>query len=445
MNGKGEKMKKALFVLSLLGIITVFSTSASAVDLKFSGELYAAGMYQDKTYVQKDVGPSTAFYFQRLRLSMDFVVSPGLSLITRADIMKRSWGAARSAPGTALDTASAGTTAENENIVFDLANVQYISPIGMFTAGYQSDYVWGTVFGNESLPNGKLQYVIMAPAGPGNVILGIEAGKDIENSYTAKHTATASDMDKSFYTLIGFYTWKGGEAGLTIRYIRDATARTYYKGDAYWFAPYLKANIGPVALQTEVNYLYGKAKMENGIPADDNKINQLIAWLDATAQLGMFHVGGTFAYVSGDDPGTTNKLEGGIIDGGLDWNPCLILFNSERSYWAGSISGHDTSKISGPMSNAYFFQLRGGVKPSDKLDITASVSYARADKEPADNWVSRAYGYEIDLIATYKITNNLSYMLGAGYLFTGDYYKGTSSNNEIENNFMAINKLTLTF
>ena len=34
------------------------------------------------------------------------------------------------------------------------------------------------------------------------------------------------------------------------------------------------------------------------------------------------------------------------------------------------------------------------------------------------------YGWEIDLTGTYKITNNLSYMLGAGYLFTGDIFKG---------------------
>ena len=35
-----------------------------------------------------------------------------------------------------------------------------------------------------------------------------------------------------------------------------------------------------------------------------------------------------------------------------------------------------------------------------------------------------SYGTEIDLTGTYKITDNLSYMLGVGYLFTGDYFKG---------------------
>ena len=128
-------MKRFWLVLLSLGLIVAFSTSAMAVDLKFSGEFYAAGLYQDKTTLMKDAGPSTAFYFQRLRLNTVFVVAPGLTLTTRADIMERSWGASRTAPnallqGYAANVASAGTVAENENIAFDLAYVTYISPIG---------------------------------------------------------------------------------------------------------------------------------------------------------------------------------------------------------------------------------------------------------------------------------------------------------------------------
>jgi hypothetical protein len=86
------------------------------------------------------------------------------------------------------------------------------------------------------------------------------------------------------------------------------------------------------------------------------------------------------------------------------------------------------------------------VKPIDKLDIMLSGSYATADKTPQAVWDSREYGYEIDLTATYKITNNLSYMLGGGYWIVGDYYKGTAAaGQDVDDNFMVINKLTLTF
>jgi hypothetical protein len=73
----------------------------------------------------------------------------------------------------------------------------------------------------------------------------------------------------------------------------------------------------------------------------------------------------------------------------------------------------------------------------------ASLSWAQADQK--NGAVNADYGWEVDVTATYKITNNLSYMLGAAYLFTGDYYKGTSAANAIQNDYMLINKLTLTF
>jgi hypothetical protein len=55
------------------------------------------------------------------------------------------------------------------------------------------------------------------------------------------------------------------------------------------------------------------------------------------------------------------------------------------------------------------------------------------------------YGTEVDLVATYKITNNLSYLLGFGYLFTGDYFKGYDPDASVRDNYILVNKLTLTF
>ena len=153
-----DKMKRFWLVLLSLGLIVAFSTSAMAVDLKFSGEFYAAGMYLDKTNLRKDHGPSTAFYYQGLRVRTDFMVAPGLTLITRFDAMERSWGASRTAPDTARAVDSYGTIAENENIAFDWAYVTYASPIGVFDAGIMNYGSTGTIFGNSSQPEGRIKY-----------------------------------------------------------------------------------------------------------------------------------------------------------------------------------------------------------------------------------------------------------------------------------------------
>jgi len=85
-------MKRFLLVMLALGLITAFSTTAFAADVKFSGQFYVAGMYVDQTSLMKDATgyPSTAFYFQRLRVQTEFIVSPALNLVTRFDAMERA-------------------------------------------------------------------------------------------------------------------------------------------------------------------------------------------------------------------------------------------------------------------------------------------------------------------------------------------------------------------
>jgi hypothetical protein len=441
-------MKRFWLILLSLGLVMAFSVSAFAVDVKFSGEFYAAGLYLDKTNLRKDSGTdgiSTAFYFQRLRVRTDFVVSPGLTLVTRFDALERAWGAARSTPGTSQAVDSAGTTAENENIAFDWAYIEYASPIGIFRVGYMEDGRTGTAFGDSYIADGRIKYSIPF----GHFTLNADITKVKDQSYTAKNTtATWTDADQDKYGLEGVYQWNAGKAGMKVTYYHYADTRpaSNYQKTYFLFTPYAIAKIGPVDIQTEINYATGKLKQfDNASLGNDVKLENLSGWIDATATFGPVYFGGTFAYVSGDDPGTTDKQEGGTLNGGNDWNPCLILFNYyDRTYWVGALDGNGTSTNSGPMTNAWFFQGRGGVRPIANLDIMASLSYATADKKPT-GYGSDVYGYEVDVTGTYKITNNLSYMLGVGYLFTGDYFKGTALNSSVSNDFMVINKLTLTF
>jgi hypothetical protein len=445
-------VKRFRLILLALGLIMTFNISALAADVKFNGSYYAAGMYLDRTTLVKDTGfdgPSTAFYFQRLRVQMEFIVSPALKLVTRFDAMERAWGAPRSTPGNnpgdfimnGASPTSAGTTAENENIAFDLAYIQYASPIGIFVVGYQINGNWGTVFGDTSTPGGDIGWIMQK--GPWTAMIHI--GKLIELSKTATFPSPWTDVDDNKYAAMVIYRWNSGETGLLYSYERNAiwrpTGTVIYK---HSLQPYAKAKIGPLALQAELDYYWGKAKGEDGnISADLQAIN---FFLDAVTDFNMFYAGGTFAYLSGDDPGTNDKEDGswmsGPVGGGYDWNPCLIMFNFDHTYWAGVLPGWGILGIDSPMSNTWFGQLRGGVRPVAALDIMASVSYAKADKTYTG--VDKEYGWEVDLIATYKITNNLSYMLGGGYLFTGDYFKGTATYG-IKDDFLIINKLTLTF
>jgi len=144
----------------------------------------------------------------------------------------------------------------------------------------------------------------------------------------------------------------------------------------------------------------------------------------------MFSVGGSLAYVQGDNS-AGDAVVHNLLTGGRDWDPCLIMFNNTTvNSWiggfipgSGAIPGYSATTLGGEMRNAWFGQLRGSITPVPQFTATMSGSYAQADQKPA-GFASDKYGWEIDLTGTYKITNNLSYMLGFGYFFTGDFYKG---------------------
>jgi hypothetical protein len=451
-------MKRFWLVLLSLGLIMAFSASAFAVDVKVSGEYYAAGLYLNKTtLVDANTNPSTAFYFQRLRVGVDFIVAPCLKLVTRFDALERIWGGQRSTVplDTTPDPQGAGTRAENENIAFDIAYIDYTSPVGLFKVGYMQDYQFGTVFADRGNgpTAGQIQYFL--PVGPVTLFAGL--AKEADNSASAVTGSNTTDRDADSYRVAAIFgLGKKIEAGALLLFNRNAAYKNIYiSGVDYgllknlWLIdPYFKAQLGPVFLQGELNYYFGDAVKGEGNPNmhTNESISAWALFLDATANLGMAYVGGSFAWLSGDNPGTTN-IEGGlgVNSAGLDWNPCLIMFNTlDTGYWVGGLYGNSGSVIDSEMTNTYFFQGRAGVKPIPQVDAMLSVSYATADQKPL-NYQNGSYGWEIDATGTYKITNNLSYMLGIGYLFTGDYFKGVNNNNKTVDDYMLINRLTLSF
>ncbi|ESP62870.1 hypothetical protein SMITH_269 [Smithella sp. ME-1] len=375
--------------------------------------------------------------------------------------MERIWGGQRSGYGGKdddddYDPRSAGTRAENENIAFDLVYIDYTAPIGQFRVGYQKESTWGTIFGNngEATPTGQIRYD--NTFGAFSVVAMI--AKMTDYSYSAVTSASSTDQDYDSYRVGGVYKFKNdkvnGEAGVLLIYGRDATNKpgSDYITRAYTVNPYFKTAIGPVALQGEGFYTFGDAEDYESPTSTDVKIDAWRVFLDAAAKFGIANVGGSFAWLSGDDPGTSDSLEG-YSSAGVDWNPCLIMFNNDViGYWIGGLSGFKPANLAGPMSNAWFAQGRVGVQPTPQSNVMMSVSWAKADKAPMTTskgpTPGTTYGWEVDLVGTYKITNNLTYMLGAGYLFTGDIFKGCDNPgnaHEITNNYMFINKLTLTF
>jgi hypothetical protein len=440
-------MKKFWIVLLALGLVAGFAMSASAADVKFSGSYYVIGSYADNPSNLKEgtagrVNPA-AIYNQRLRLQTEFKIAEGLMLVTRIDALEKDWGDYTwRATGTGrVETASRPALAPagvnlQESIEFERAYVDFNTKIGKFMVGYQN---------------------FIVPVGPLTVIAAIE--KRVENSIDLART----DYDQNVYDLGVVYKFGAGDAGLMFQYVDNRTARstTGLSAQAQFYAlnPYAKMKFGPVFVEAEGIYAWGKlAKFDDLAAAQllvptatDIDLSTWGFYLHAKADIGPAYVGGIFSYARGDDITTAGTREGGMARAltlGQAWDPCLILWNDGTSR---SITGALGAAIAATpgydvfFDNAWMGQLYGGFKPTKDLDIFASLTYAVMDQNLVANQISKDIGWEFDLTAKYKIFDNLEYMAGFGYLFVGDAWKGAVAATPLANNYLLIHKLTLSF
>jgi len=443
-------MKKILVVLLALGLIAAFGTTASAVDVKFSGGYYVVGVYQDNAAGMENSN-SRALFYQRVRLQPVFSIAPGLTFTARMDALEKQWGQTdwrRGATAGSLDQTSsrpqalpAGyNSAIQENFEWERGYVTFKTGIGVFDVGYQSAATWGTVFADSGTTRPRIRYA--TAAGPLTLLAIYEKAFEADTSDIPGYMGKV-DADADNYYLAAVYGFKGGSAGVLYGFLNNNAGRlaaAAARSKVQILYPYVKATFGPIYLEAEVNYLFGKVSEFEAAGTPDIDRRGWGAYLMAKVNMGPAFFGAQVGYSSGDDNAADTKNENGP-GGGTDWNPALILMNDELATWApgGATTGNS------PKANIVLYNLFGGFKATPKLEIGAALTYATADKKTTAAQISKKYGTEFDVTATYKIYDNLSYMVGAGYLWTGDLFKGTNAAAKIDNDYLLMNKLSLSF
>ena len=452
---------------------------------------------QDDTSADSGRGAASLFH-QRLRVQTEFKVAEGLFLTTRFDALERNWGDRRernnnnqypyvtpstvgtvetasrradhtytAVPATATTPAVTGfyNTQEQANIEFERAYITANLPFGQLNVGYYQDIQWGTLWLDTITTRPAIGLAV--PVGPWTFVAKWK--KNLEGSVgTTDYNKIGyiNDSDADIYDVAVRYAAKSWEAGVLFEYgdsrgnkASDQAAWPSFATTIYAALPYFKATFGPVYLEGEGAYYFGTQKAfdtnvnpaVNAARGEDVDWDGWSAYLHAKVDLKPAYVGAMIVYSTGDDP-TTRDVEGGInasLVAGQAFTPALILWNDPYYTVFGAPGAKTRTNLNDPsrlqfMDNCLFVQGYVGVKPTPKWDIVLKASWAKADEKPA-GYEDDVYGTEVDLVATYKIFDNLSYMVGAAYLFTGDYFKGAVSTTNLENQYMLMHQLTLTF
>lgn len=456
-------MKKLLLVLFAVGLIAAFSMPAVAADVKFFGDYYAVG-YWTKNYSLSDDpadnSQSRGTIGQRLRINTIFQVAEGLKLTTRFDAMERIWGQ-DAAIGTPNPTSGVGSNQEN-NISWERAFVTFNLGPGFFDVGYQAEGYWSPIaFGNTTGSGPVIRYT--APVGPVTLSAYWE---NLKESQVNPVIYGPADWDR--LGLQATFKWKSGQAGIqgiwehyetnggeTLNFAwNNFTLPAGFAANfsVYEVSPFVQAKLGPVDLEGKLYWTIGTIEPKTG--GDDIDVDGLSAYLNAKVNIGPAYVGAMAAYVKGDDPSDSDAtLSHG---GGQDWDPCLMLGNDRFSKYQGgryaNTMGWGTDGTGVPFrggwneTNVWIYQGYVGLNPIPKLALKASFTYMAQDERQTAAYRDKHLGNELDITAAYKIYPNLQYMVGFGYLWTGDYFKGvTPSTALVDDNYLLMHQLTLTF
>jgi hypothetical protein len=468
-------MRKFWLVLLTMGLIMAFAVPAAALDVKFGGSYYVQGIYDHNRTLTGGAGDgSTAFIAQRLRMQTEFKIAEGLSLVTRFDAMEKkwgdnTWGANANYDNTNRSSAGNSLSREQESIEFERVYVDFNTAIGKFMVGYQNFTAFGTTFIDTHLTRPGIKYIL--PIGNTTIVLAMEQIKEGTSNVTVGGGSAQGyigDGDKTAYDVAFIQKWKGGDAGVLIQYLYgkdlNNTARSWSGATppptaaaplngattkAFLIDPYVKATFGPVFVEAEAYYgggylyEYESATSKAAGLGTDVKVESMGAYLHIKGDFAPAYAGFKFMYMQGDDPKSAGEKEGNVaalLAMGQIASPCLILYNDETSTWMGALPGG----VNNFPDNIWLYGVYVGVKPIPKLDVQLGVYYAYADEKPS-GYSDRAYGTEVDVIAKYKIYDNLEYMLGFGYLFAGDYFKLNTPTRDVNNDYMITHKLTLSF
>lgn len=453
-------MKKFLVVLLSLGLLVAFGATASAADVKFGGSYYVVGLYDNN---QRLAGESTAysraFFYQRIRIQPVFQIAEGLTFTTRFDAMEKQWGQTDWRGGfddkasSRRETQSFGNPKIQESIEFERGYVGFATAAGVVQAGYMSSGKWGTDFGDDEQSRPRARFD--TKMGPMNMGIVYEKEFEADTSSQAGYAGKV-DADNDTLALYGIYNWKGGAAGLLYKFFdRRANRPTAnMRSKFHALLPYVKATFGPVYLESELFFAFGKAaEFDNGVGNVD--IDGLGAFLRARVNLGPAYFGGLVLYSQGNDLSDTTKSKMGPQSQDLDVG--LILGNDALQTWeatsgiggANAGTAYDSGK-----ANSRIYSTFVGFNATPKLNMELTLLYAERDQAALSrnattgvitSAVSRELGWEFDATAKYKIYDNLTYMVGAGYLWAGDYFKGASAANKVGNDYLLMNRLSLSF
>ena len=222
----------------------------------------------------------------------------------------------------------------------------------------------------------------------------------------------------------------------------------------WWLGAYADGKLGPVNLNFDVIYDYGRVLSKGNVDVPNVKYSGWVSRLKVDFPMDQFNIGVTGMYASGTDanrssasgqPGTltasgalADKVGSFVVPPGSEAGP----INSESvvvySMWAGSTGGAGLLESAnyqalsrGPFGGSWFAKLYASVKATPSYKITLQGLYIGDTTKNGNTYGTavipgtavlrddKRIGVEADVISEWSIYKNLLFSAGVGYLWAG--------------------------
>jgi len=450
-------VKKTFAVIAAVLFVLSFAASAFAIhaeipadtqaivakgstQINLGGEIRIRGWYYDNLGIPNGAAVngipqdsnSKANYDQRVRLTLDAAVAPGVTgrimLETgNADNLTTdiySWGRLNQKP--------------NATTTFQEAWIQYTGTgLFGFNAGLKAGHMplklgEGIFFDNTQYGDDAIVF-FMDPTKELHIgLLTIKASEGSVAAGLGGNNNNSNDLD----AYVGLFTYKIAPThtlGMNYTYINQSNASLKFQ------------NISLHGNGTAGNFGYKfEADFQFGSIGDGHAEADFGGWAVALAgnyKMDKLNLRGMFAYGTGDDEAGGDIDEFQTLVGGIQHYTFVYDYRAGTAATDAALSGLSGRAGTGIANTTVYnlgldYQWNKDIKSKfDAYYLRASESRHGGDKD---------IGIELDAQLSYQLAKNLNYTINAGFLFTGDFYKdlyGVDSKNATVVN----NVLTLSF
>jgi hypothetical protein len=204
-------MKKIIVTGATLLMAFFMAAPSFAIETKVTGTFTLDGIfdYNPSMTSDSDAKETVSYREMQLRVNTESKITDKITFYTRFDILDKLLSSKDSNTVTANGE-------DDDNIQFDRAWMQIVSPVGAFRLGRKEGIKWGTDFFDDGNAYGtdRAEWIIPIPVGDDKFVIGMVAEKALEtkqqNRDNEKFYVTGTYIAKEFKTglLVGYYNYK---------------------------------------------------------------------------------------------------------------------------------------------------------------------------------------------------------------------------------------------